>query len=77
MTENENKYTSGDHKRTLLLYFLVRTLFNLCTSVMWNISDGSATTIAVTQGSSYAFILFVGNIGGLLPNWIAGPLGKL
>ena len=67
-------YEQGSHTLTKWLYFTIRTLGNMFLNVLFNICDGAASTISIKEKSSYAMVMFFGNIGGLFPNWITGPI---
>jgi len=67
-------FEQGSHTLTKWLYFTIRTMGNVFLNVLFNICDGSASTISIKEKSSYAMIMFFGNIGGLFPNWITGPI---
>ena len=53
---------------------LLRILCKIFTNIMFNISDGSASTIALQAGSSYATVQFFGIAGGLVSSPLAGPI---
>ena len=67
-------FEQGSHSLTLWTYFTIRTLVNVFLNVLFNISDGAASTITIKENSSYAIVMFFGNIGGLFPNWVTGPI---
>jgi len=73
--EGENgNFETGSHSLTLWLYFGLRCLTNVFINGLFNISDGAASTITIAEHSSYSLVMFFGNIGSLIPNFVAGPI---
>ena len=65
--ENENgSFVAGSHSLTLWTYFTLKTLTKVFINVMYNITDGAASTITIREHASYAMVLFFPTIGGFL-----------
>ena len=67
-------FKKGSHSLTLWVYFSIRTLLFVFVNVMWNVSDAAASTITITEGSSYGMVIFFANIGGVISAFVAGPI---
>jgi MFS family permease len=72
--DNNGYFEKGSHSLTLWTFFTLRTLVKVFSNVMYNISDGAASTITIKENASYATVVFFASIAPLLPNWVAGPI---
>ena len=61
-------FKKGSHSLTMWTYFVLRTLMNVFVNVVFNISDGAASTITIRERSNYAVVHFFGIVGPIVNN---------
>ena len=67
-------FETGSHTLTLWVYFALKTMTKILINVMFNITDGAASTIAIKENFDYAKICFFAAAGSIIPNFITGPI---